>query len=460
MKQRTILLWLLLVVLSRIPLIITGYGSDGDAWRVAESALRIWNEGIYEASRFPGFPVYEFLSVVFVGIGGSALSNVATLVVFLLSLVPLKKIVESWGVPMPGLFLVVFSFLPIVWKNSAATMDYLWGLAGIVMAIWLVIEQRFLLGGIMLGLAAGTRITHLAFLLPFLLIIPRGQKKHLIVFVLSSIGIAAACYIPVVLSPSWGELTENFFSQIWKESLWTTASVNVYRILYSVGLMGFLGVVAIAVLQRRRWKDLRHHAGFMFSFACIVMVLLLFVFLPGEREYLIPMMPFLLILIFLAGTKEHLVVVSILLLSFSFFSVDVIEHDTPTPRARFAFTQGIVLKELSERRQAMEWREQILSIDLPDSSIVMIGRGPIFGLENDSVKPARELGEQLNQSCYMAGNKREAYYVYSLNLEQLIGMRRRGFAVYYADDAKAYLESFVGYGLEDEKVLGLKVGGR
>ena len=451
---------ILLLVVSRAPLLVSGYGADGDAWRVAESSLRVWNEGTYEPSRFPGFPVHEFLNALFVGIGGSIVSNLATFLVFILSLYPLRKIVAFWGVPMPNVVLVVFSFLPIVWKNSAVTMDYLWGLAGILTSTWLVLEKRFLLAGIVLGLAAGTRITHLAFVFPFLLILPAGQNKNLAVFVLSSVGTALACYIPVVLSPSWGDLTEYFFSRMWKESLWKTIAVYFYRAIYSVGLLGFLGVLALAVLQRARWKDLRRHPAFAFSSACIVLTLLLFALLPEEREYLIPMMPFLLILIFLAGTKEQLIVVSILLLSFSFVSVDVVEHDTPSPKTRIAFVQGMVLKEHSERLKSMEWRKRLVSIDVPDSSIVMIGRGPIFGLENDSVEPAVELGAELNQACYKARNRRDLYYVYSLNREQLFGMRRLGFTVFYADDAKSYLETFVGYRFDDEKVRELKIWGR
>lgn len=455
MKQRTILLWLALVVLSRVPLLVTGYGADGDAWRVAESALRIWNEGIYEASRFPGFPVHEFLSAVFVGIGGSILSNCATLTIFLLSLYPLKKIIDHWGVPMPDLLIIVFSFLPLLWKNSAVTMDYVWGLTGILTAVWLMLGERVLLAGVVLGLAAGTRITHLAFFLPLLFLIPKVEKRDRVTFVVSSIGTALVCYIPVIVSPSGGGWTEYFFSQIWKEPVWRTVGVYFYRVIYSLGLLGVLSVIGVAILQRSRWMELKHHPGFMFSLACIIMTLILFSVFPEEREYLIPMMPFLLIVMFLAGTKRQSIIVSIALLSFTFISIDVVDHETSS--LKVTPTHGSVLKEYFARAESGEWRNRLASMELPDSSVVMIGRGPIFGFENDRVEPAPELRNRLNQSCYRAKGRHEVYYVYSLNREQLFDIRELGFTVYYSDDVKAYLEGFVGYRLEDENIRKLEM---
>lgn len=457
MKQRTILFWLALVVLSRFPLLVTGYGADGDAWRVAETALRIWNEGIYEVSRFPGFPVYEFLSAVFVGIGGSILSNCATLIIFLFSVYPLKKIIDHWGVPASEMLLVVFSFLPILWKNSAVTMDYVWGLAGILMSIWLVLEKRFLFAGIAFGLVVGTRVTHLAFILPFLYLIPKREVKNLTVFAASTIGIAGACYIPAILFPSWAGQEEYFFSQVWRGSSWKIVSVYLYRVVYSMGLLGAAGLVVIAVMQRSRWKDLTQHQGFMFSTACIFVALAMFSVLPEEREYLIPMMPFLLIVLFLVGTIRQCIVVSILLLSFSFISIDVVDHEESSLEGTIAFRQGLVLKEYTGRIESGKWRDRLMSRDLPDSSVVMIGRGPIFGLENDRVEPARELRNRLKQSCYGAKDRHEVYYVYSLNREQLFEIRELGFTVYYSDDAKTYLERFVGYRLEDENVRKLEM---
>ncbi|HEX9614005.1 MAG TPA: hypothetical protein VGA55_00780, partial [Bacteroidota bacterium] len=113
----------------------------------------------------------------------------------------------------------------------------------------------------------------------------------------------------------------------------------------------------------------------------------------------------------------------------------------------------------TDRLEFKEWRERVSSLDVPDSSVVMTGCGPIFGLENPLVAPSPELADLLRQDCYRSVARRDVYFVYSLNSSQLMDMRKRGFKAYYTDNAKAYLESFIGYRLKEEKVLELGTTG-
>src|SRR4030095_15348587 len=49
------------VLLTRIPFLFAGYGSEEDAWGLILTARDINLAGIYEVSRFPGHPVQEYL---------------------------------------------------------------------------------------------------------------------------------------------------------------------------------------------------------------------------------------------------------------------------------------------------------------------------------------------------------------------------------------------------------------
>jgi hypothetical protein len=49
------------VALSRLAFLTPGYGVNVDAWRVARVARQLSETGIYEVSRFPGYPVQEIL---------------------------------------------------------------------------------------------------------------------------------------------------------------------------------------------------------------------------------------------------------------------------------------------------------------------------------------------------------------------------------------------------------------
>jgi len=54
----------LAVLLTRLPWIGSGYGSDPDGYRVVIVARQIAHGGVYEASRLPGYPVYEYLTAL------------------------------------------------------------------------------------------------------------------------------------------------------------------------------------------------------------------------------------------------------------------------------------------------------------------------------------------------------------------------------------------------------------
>jgi hypothetical protein len=426
---------------------------DGDAWRVAQSALRLWEEGTYHPSRFPGFPVVEFINAPTIGLGGSIAANLATFFFFVASLVVLRRFAADWNIPTPGLLLTLYAFFPLLWKNSAITLDYCWGLAALLLAARLVEQNRVLGAGILVGLAAGTRMTHIAYLLPFFFLFESERRNAWLRFSLIAIGTTVLCYVPVLLSPSFGQMLNEFPRHSWEQPLWQRAAMFSYRLVSVFGVLGFTAVAAILLLKRKELVGLMKQPRFAFVSAWVLVTLLGFLALPDEREYLIPMIPFALMMLWNLASRVQRVAVTVLVLSHAFIGVEVVERITGQPTINVRLRPGIVAREVEGRRELDAWRRRVASVEVPDSSVVMIGAGPSFGLANPAVERDAAFSAMFQQDAYRARNRNEVYFLYALSLHEVQAARRMGLGVYVVDTAKEYLESFIGYRLDGQNIL-------
>jgi hypothetical protein len=451
-SNKTFFALLALVVISRVPLFFGGYGADGDGWRVAKTALMLWNEHVYHVSRFPGFPVYEFIQTPIIALGGSIGSNVSSLFIFLLSLILFRRLIQHWNTPNGDLVLLAYAFLPILWKNSALTMDYVWGVCGIIASVYLILTKRFLLAGIVLGLAAGTRVSHIAYLLPLLFLFQRGERNRWFRFSAAAIITTILCYVPVLCSENYLLVVKDYIADERHYSVLRKIGFYFYRLLYSIGLLGWLGAAAVVIINRVQGSlQLRKHS-FTFAAFFVLTGLIVFAILPDEREYLMPIFPFLLMILAYIASRIQYVAVTILLISYGFISIDVIEHDIAHPQPGLNLQRGYLVKEFLERREINERRIHLAQIQVPDSSFVMIGMGPLFWLENPYVNVNRRREIEFRHDCAQSLQRKEVYFIYALYKPQLEEIRRRGYNVYYWDEMKEYLETFLDYRLEEEKI--------
>ena len=150
------------VVLTRLPLLGLGFGRDPDTWRIANTLLNLWNDQTYIASRGTGHPTVEFAMTPFIW-GGWWATNTLTLLVSLLGIWCFARILERLAVPHQGWLVLTCAFFPIVWVHSANSHDFMWGLSILLCAWWLVLEERLHVGAVVLGLAAGARVTGVFF---------------------------------------------------------------------------------------------------------------------------------------------------------------------------------------------------------------------------------------------------------------------------------------------------------
>src|ERR1051326_122659 len=194
------------VLLSRLPFLSPGAGNDDDGWFLVNAAREIAATGRYTTSRFPGYPVQEWLrrggSRPGGGPGGSARAGRYTPPPF--PGYPVQEWLASWVARLGGgpvemnalsalaaagaafafarllrrlgagdawLLALAFACVPAAYVASVSAMDYLFAVAFLLAACHARLAGRAWLAGAWLGLAIGTRLTS-AVLLPAVLLLP------------------------------------------------------------------------------------------------------------------------------------------------------------------------------------------------------------------------------------------------------------------------------------------------
>lgn len=455
------LLLVIAIIVTRLPSLFLAYGSDGDGWRVARSAATLWKEGIYRPSRFPGFPLYEFLNAPLVGLGGSLLANAGTLVVFLVCVYLFKSLLERMRVPSADLLVWIFSFFPLLWKNSAVTMDYVWGLAFVLASCVLAHDGKFIAAAVTIGLAAGTRLTQAIFLLPLLALI---RDRRMLARLLTMGCVAGAtillCYLPVLLKAGLLREVARYIADIRTPSLLARAEVFLYRATYAIGLPAAIGIPILILLSGRQARQsLRvQDRRVALSLLALLFILILFFALPDEREYLIPGIPFLLILLGLALPRPSVVLAGVLFVSYAFVNVDVIAHGVGRQHLSPGISSGILVNDIRVRKAYAETRQILGNYPLGDSSIVVTGWGPILWFENPYLIHTQELEDLFHDEDVAASRANpHTYFVYSLPYPQYRTFREEGYKVYYLEGIKDYIATFLHYDLDTAGLVPLRI---
>ena len=288
----------LVVVLSRLPFLGRGYGSDPDAWRAISAARHLLETGRYVPSRVPGYPLPEYFDALMLHVGaGSALgiglvsallSGVAA-ALFVLLLMPLGRARAVAGA-------LALSFTPVVYVAGLGAMDYLWGLAFFLAATLCTVSRRAGLAALFLGLAAASRPSYALAFIPLGLLCVDFEpaqlrlalpRRRLFVLAAGSGLIALAFFLPAFATV--GVQVPRAYGG------WEHVVVNS-----SVGLFGAAGLLGVGWAVVSAWRGRRGPVplsdglgGNLDRWAVTVLIVygLLFVRLPDEASYLLPALP-------------------------------------------------------------------------------------------------------------------------------------------------------------------------
>jgi hypothetical protein len=295
----------LLVLLTRLPWIWHGYGSDPDGYRVVATARALLHGGAYEPSRLPGYPGYEFLSVLTAD-GPPWTSNLVTALFSVAAFVLLALLLRQLNLRHYLLVAAGFAMVPVIYISSTCTMDYLPSVTLSLGAACALICHRSAVAtavaGLLLGLAIGCRLTAGAMALPLCVWLwlsrpPREALPASSTFGVIALGVAALCFLPV-----WRIYGTGFFlfydnddyppldvvlprgtTQVW-------GPIGCAALLLAWGLLPWY-----RQYSRQQVSCPRKRAMLVVALGVCALYAAAFVRLPDEAGYLVPLVPWMLV---------------------------------------------------------------------------------------------------------------------------------------------------------------------
>jgi hypothetical protein len=268
------------------------------------AAISISDTGRYTMSRPPGHPVPEYVYSLFTADPVPLLSLVALIGAVGIAFFALSA--RRLGCRDAWLAAAAVAMTPVVIINGTNLMDYTWEFAFLMAAFYFVLRGRPTVGGVLTGIAVGSRVTAGVMLIPFsilLLFERRPVNRHAILGTarmwVACVLTCVLCYLPVIF-----EYGTNAFRAVDERrpivQVIETAGVEFWG---SVGLFAIavaLGTLAVLALANRRMSTSipetlpRHHEWSWL--AVLALYAAAFIRLPHEAGYLIPVVPFVVLL--------------------------------------------------------------------------------------------------------------------------------------------------------------------
>jgi hypothetical protein len=437
-------------VVSRIPWLNLGYGTDPDAWRVALTAEHLLSKGEYFPSRLPGFPLHEFITVPLVR-GGWVWTNLSTVMISLVGVYLFAQILAELKLPNKGVLTATFAFTPLLWINSVSTMDYMWALTFILACYLALIRGRFLLAGVCLGLAVGFRLTSCWAAFAFLLWLWRERQLRAAIPFLGAIGATSLiAYSPVLAV--YGLRMFNFYDA-------KIGLLSVLKLLGkdTLGIVGTLSVIAGLIVSLPRLirlpHDLTRESHLALWVAMVLLFFISFTRLPHEVAYLIPVFPFGFFLMARYFQRAVLVGAAAMILFAGF--VDVTTPGDELDRGSITGAKiggGMMLSDIDTLKNQRDFADELASVSLPPHSVVLTGFiYPQLVMRN---KDRLEIGildrdykaiSMLSDRGQAIDREKDIRYVWLLKYDAFQALSAEGYSFYYVRDAEKSSASVFGY---------------
>ena len=342
-----IFLLALVVLLSRLPFLSAGYGVEEDSWGIAVAAYHTKLYGVMEASRLPGHPVNEFIYSLFWGYGAwlynffSALCSVLSVLFFYLICKQLNVKHFVWAS-------LAFAFTPVVYINSTCTIDYLWALMFAVIAFYALINNKFLLAGVLLGLGVSCRINTIILFLPMLIWMFYYVKRSIFIKKAIIFSVVSGLTTLICFAPIMYEYGVAFFSYS-DQFPYPSISKIIYKATIGVwGLVGVLGILAMLIVQVIKRDNSNLKPSINLFFICLVgLQVWTYLLLPQKSAYLALIVPFTILWLghFLAPKYFRIACVSMVVSSFV-FSVNLTDSFRGSTYSKLAIKTTVSNQEI------------------------------------------------------------------------------------------------------------------
>ncbi|MFM7014765.1 MAG: hypothetical protein ACKOX3_00410 [Bacteroidota bacterium] len=290
------LLLTFVIALTRLPFLFFGFGSEEDAWALPLVAERIAKTGVYEVSRLPGHPFQELIYTC-IWNTGPVMYNLVTLLIssigiyFFIKLLQEFKLAWKWAT-------LSLAFTPIFYINCTNNMDYVWACSFIILSLYFLIKNNFLISGLFLATAIGCRITSGAAVIPMLLFLFLTNRVN---FIKNSVklGTIILLFTLFIFIPVFKEYGFSFFTYYEHFPIPSFAK-NFYKGSFGAfGIIGYLSVFVLVVnglIEFYRKPSLSKSPIFILAMAGIILFKIVFISLPLKSAFIIPILPYLFLL--------------------------------------------------------------------------------------------------------------------------------------------------------------------
>ncbi|MEL6252768.1 MAG: hypothetical protein AAFR87_12210 [Bacteroidota bacterium] len=359
-----------------------GYGVDVDSWYLVQNTDRMIESESYFASRSPGFPLYEVILCFLIPLGGHLASNIFS--VFSALLLGLCFYLQARKEQIPQAEIALYSLLalPLYLIAASSTIDYLPALSLQWISFFLLYtacekdgnSKWLYLSACILGLAAGFRLTALSFIPASLIFLFLKQKpyREIVVFVLFSSLSALIAFLPVFLGPGFElPLDKSVLSFSYR------TQVAVYHGISFLGVLPLLILLIGGVLfirdqkNRKRRLSLNLLASDVFHLAVIFIYACLFLLLPDESSYLLPIYPSLLYLIHKYFRPQLLPLFLFMVILSNLAIVELKGGESGQRKLTPFFKKGFSWQNL-EKREHMKWMKKAVNDFRPEQKTLLM----------------------------------------------------------------------------------------
>ena len=250
-------LWTLLVVLSRLPLVggifpdNIGLSSDVDASGIATSVMILWHEGRYIPSRPPGYFLNEAANALFYPLGWWS-ANLCWSLIYGLSCCVYARVLLILGIPHAFWVLVAYSFFPLIVVENASVTEYTLSNVFLVLSWYSLIRGQPVASGVWMGCALASRISQTPVALLIFAVALWARDRHwksVVLFILAATVLTIALWlIPMrLLTSNW----EFLAGAVWEGSLLQRVLAAGYDIYRAFGLLGMIVSVAYVFFRSK-----------------------------------------------------------------------------------------------------------------------------------------------------------------------------------------------------------------
>ncbi len=398
---RTALLLAFVVVVLIVPRSIIDYGESGDAWDNAGDAIKLGTEGLIPAIPHmirwpPGVPLFIYALAPVAPMAGHVGTNllVAAFYIAAVALFAVAVRDEQHG----RLLTVLFALTPIVIKNAAVTQDFVCGLVPVLAAYIALQRGRYALAGLLIGVAAGFRITNILFVIPasaYMVLTPIMRDRWARIAGLSALAAAVAlcCYSPFILTSGLGW---RYFMPLPghgnKQPILVHVRLAVYNWVYVLGPAACVTLLSAGLMEGSRIvKAARLMAV---NRAPIVAFGGLAIGLHGmltwtftmKAEYVLPALPFLYILLAGCLSRKAMVWFAIAASSYAVLSVETKGGSSGKRTLTVRPAWGLVVDDYVRRTEIAALRQGVGQLRSLGKAVVLTGMAGVLTADNPAVE--------------------------------------------------------------------------